>query len=260
MIPILALLSYNQLNSVFDAEPDLSASRTDLPKLDLSMEKLEPEKNMEYLNFTDPAGKLKLTYSSSWTKTDENTLEEAKKLYDSEAEQLLLFLYKINLSNLQPSYLAIERTAETGWGDIIDTMRQEAEAKSQIMEIVKSDLGKNRISLEITYAPKDGQKNSGTSTHQREEIIISEEESFIVLVLTTEQNWPSIKQEAEDIIGSIEFLETPPEQETRQLRPDINIIEDAGNTDADNADTKETDTQNGNTGSAATPAPLPIEE
>jgi hypothetical protein len=151
--------------------------------------------------------------------------------------------------------LAVERTAKTDWDDIIDTIRQEAEAKDQIMEIVKSDFGKNRIGLEITYAPKDGQKKSGTPTHQREEIIIGEEESFIVLILTTEQNWPLIKQEAEDIIGSIEFLGTLPEQEIRQPRTDNNIIENAGN-----ADTKETDVQNGDTGSATVPAPLPKEE
>ena len=194
---------------------------------------------MEYLNFTDPAGKLKLTYSSSWTKTDENTLEEAKKLYNSETEQLLLFLYKIDLSNLQPSYLAVERTTESNWDNMMVTMQQEAEVKDQIMEIIKSDSEKNRVSLEIKYTPKTGK--TGTPTHQREEIFLGKNESYIVLALTTEENWPSIKQEAEDIIKSIEFLGEPAILKESQANDNDGNTIDTGN--ANDSDVNNTNVQ-----------------
>lgn len=256
MIPILALLSYSQLNSAFDAKPDLSASQSDLPKLDLSMEELGAGKNAEYLDFTDPAGKLKITYGSSWTKTEENILKEAEKISDSKTEKLLLFLYKINLSNLQPSYLAAERTTESNWDNMMDTMRQEAEAKGQTMEIIKSDLENNRVSLEIKYAPKTGK--TGTPTHQREEIFLGENESYIVLVLTTEENWPSIKQEAENIIKSIEFLGEPAKPKEPLTGGDDSNAIDTSNTN--NSDVGNANAQIKNTEPDTVPAPKPEDQ
>jgi hypothetical protein len=210
MIPILALLSYQQFKSAFSAETDLGASRTDLPKLDKAVENLRIGENTSYLDFSDPYGKLKITYGSSWIKTDENTIEETKKLAQSDKEELLLFLYKVDLASLQPSYLAVERIKMGNWDSIMGSMQQDAEANNQTMEIVKSSLTDSRISLEIKYAPKTAQKTkSGGPTHQREEILLNGDESYVVTIITTERNWPLVQPEAEEIIRSIEFLGTP---------------------------------------------------
>ncbi len=212
MIPILAVLSYQQFKSAFNfnLEANLGASLINLPKIDKVGENLRVGQNTKYLDFTDPYGKLKIRYGTSWIKADDNVIAEVKNLSQSDKRELLFFLYKIDLANFFPSYLVVERIKMGKWEDIMGSLQQDAEDSNQIMEIVKSSLAENRVSLEIKYTQKAPQTSkTSLPAHQREEILLDGDESYMVSVMTTEQNWPLIQPEIEEIIKSVEFLGAP---------------------------------------------------
>ena len=209
-IPILAVLAYFQFRAAFSAMPNDAASQIDLPKIENSANNLRIGENTSYLDFTDPDGKLKIRYGSSWIKADENAVENSKSVIDPEKEELLLLLYKVDLAKLQPSYLVIERLNTNSWDEILGTMQKDAEANGQTMEIVKSDLAGGRISLEIKYEPKDKTGAKAVQfMRQREEIFIDGDKSYVLSVVTGEQNWPLIQQETEDIFNSAGFAGKP---------------------------------------------------
>ncbi|HRZ51203.1 MAG TPA: hypothetical protein P5080_04450 [Candidatus Paceibacterota bacterium] len=232
MIPILAILAYGQFKTAFSSEFDAGAPEPILTKFDpgQSLEGLKKEKNPERLEFRDPAGKLKISYDSSWTKAEDDIIKKADNLAQLENEDLLLLLYKVDFNSFQPSYLAVERVKNGNWNDIVATMEQEAKAKNQAMEVLRSDISKNRVSLEIKFVSAADAKNKIT-TRQWAEILVDGDESYIVLLMTTEQNWPAFEKEAGEIAGSIEFLGQPLTPAVEE-QPNIDNDPAAGNGDS----------------------------
>lgn len=206
MIPILAVLSYTQFRSAFTEQPGSNQPTIDFPKLDNALEGIPFEESADRVTWNDQGRKIRLAYGSSWIKADSDTIDQAETLLEPGEEDLLLFLFKVNLSNVQPAYLVIEKLKAAGWEEIMGTAQKEAAANGQAMEITRSTIKENRVSLEIKYNPLDPKaEKKNISFRQMEEILLDEDASYVVSIITTEQNWPSLQPEAAEILGSIEF-------------------------------------------------------
>lgn len=232
MIPILAILAYGQFKTALSSELEAGASEPSLTKFDPGqiLKDTKKENDLKRLEFRDPAGKLKISYDSSWTKAEDDVIKQAENLAQTENEDLLLLLYKVDFNSFQPSYLAVERVKKGDWNDIVATMEQEAKTKNQAMEILRSDTSKDRVSLEMKLAPAADAENK-IITRQRAEIFVDGDESYIILLMTTEQNWPAFEKEAGEITGSIEFLGQPLIPAVEE-QPNIDNDPAAGNGDS----------------------------
>lgn len=211
-IPILGILAYWQLQSFAHGVQSLSIPKIDAPISnpieDLQKEYENSAKNseLEYKDFVDPYGKLKLRYDSSWTAVDSDFLKKASESYDPSVQEVLLFLYRIDLAKFEPAYLVVERLNLNSWDNITQTLQKDAEGKNQTLEIVKSDIQDKQGSLEMKYTVKN---NPALAFYSRAEIMIDGENCYLVAVTASLSNWPAIKSAANEIIGSIEFFSSP---------------------------------------------------
>ena len=195
---------------------------TQIPKIagpDLSMESLQSgSENPKEVKFTDPYGKFALNYDSSWTQMDKTIVDKAKALANSNTEELLLFASKVNLANMMPSYLVIERLNFSNWDSVFAETQKDAETSGRAIETIKTETDGTITRSEFKLVPKEaGKQNSGF--HYLETIIVDGDKSYLVSISTAETGWLALATEADAITGSIKLTQAtvPPEQPAAPL-------------------------------------------
>lgn len=155
--------------------------------------------NKEEKTFVSEDGKLELKYPSEWIEMEGLKMLNPE-LIKKEAK-ILLFLQKISLTELTPTFLIVQELGEIkNLAELIEEMKRGAKENETKMEIVKSEESPNQTDLEIEY-----QKKEGYNLRARQRIIFLPDKTYLIIFATLEENWERFVPEANSIFDSIKI-------------------------------------------------------
>jgi len=183
-----------------------SLSEVKLPKIEMPEMKLEeffsPEKEGER-EWTSPDGRLKLTYSASWTEANEAFLGYLGKTgVVLKGIELLFFAQRLDPQGQSPAFLMAYKTTE---------QKNLEEILEEIEESVEEQNGKIRIealeqSDEVAWLEMFSEYTGQPNSYSKGKVIFDENATYLVIFSVYQTDWPKFEQEAQQILESAQLV------------------------------------------------------
>ena len=180
-----------------------SLSEVNLPKFKM------PEINSElwgqkegYKEWTSPDEKLKINYPGYWLEMEEESFKNYF-LQSTEKAETLFFAYRFNLKNLGAlNFLVIQKlNLGKNLEKIIEQMEKDAEESGGEMKILDLNIGEGQAEFEAKH-----KSNTGNIFYSKEKLLLAEENVYLVGIYSQKNDWSKIKNEASEILGSIQII------------------------------------------------------
>ncbi len=198
-IILLSFIAVRQFNNFEELSNKISPPnfKIEIPKLEFYP---KSEKTDEKQEFISKDGKIKITYPADWKETE--NLDVLNKEIMQEGE-ILFFAQKLDLEKTLSAFLIIQKInleKEKKLEEIIDMLKAEEKEKGIDMEIIGEENKENEAILDLDYKKADK-----ILFYSKEKIIIDRDKLYLIDVAAPEKDWPEIKDEAKEIIDSVQF-------------------------------------------------------
>ena len=203
---LLSFLSYRQIREfrgVLQQAPDLKLEIPPLEPLEFPLVRNQ-EKEKEFIT---PDGRLKIRYSGNWLEGGEEILrafgaQVGPKLAEAE---IIFFAFQIDWKKPFPSYLILQKIGDKGVEEVIEAMKKDIIEREGEIEILSLKKENDRALIEARYKIKMGA--TFFLLRSKGKIILTEEQNYLLTVLSSEEKWPDIEPEAKRILESVERIE-----------------------------------------------------
>lgn len=197
----LSLMSYSQLKRFSQSLGEVQLPEIEMPETRLEEFFLPADEGEQ--EWVSPDGKLKLTYSSNWTKADEaflGYLDQAGIVLRE--TELLLFAHQLNLEKQALAFLMVSKTKEQrNAEEIIKEIKQNIEEQNGKIEIEVLEQNDEIIWLEMVLEYPN-QPNS----YSKGKVIVDKSGTYLIVFSSYQADWPKFEQEAEEILESAQLV------------------------------------------------------
>ena len=176
----------------------------EMPTLDFNLESaLSPERKGDK-EWTSPDGKLKLAYPDNWMIMEQAFLDCGAITGSALGEEeVLLFVYHFKLAGQSFPYLIVSQIkTEKSLEQIMEEIKQNIESSGGEKEIIMLETKDETVDLEIIF-----RYQGYANFYNKGRIIFTEEKTYMIFFNASQQAWPQLKEEAENIFDSIELLQ-----------------------------------------------------
>ena len=183
-----------------------SLSEVKLPKIEMPEMKLEeffsPEKEGER-EWMSPDGRLKLTYSASWTEANEAFLGYLGQTgVVLKGIELLFFAQRLDPQGQSPAFLmAYKTTEQKNLEEILEEIEESVEEQNGKIRIEALEQSDEIAWLEM-FSEYPGQPNS----YSKGKAIFDENATYLVILSVYQTDWPKFEQEAQQILNSAHLI------------------------------------------------------
>jgi len=180
-----------------------SIENIELPKFDIEIAKLGSQDNENIIpeEFLSEDGRLRLVYPSSWKKVEDLSVFNKDILREEINAKIILMAQSFDLSSTVFASLIVQELQLEG-GDTLE----------EVIELIENDLdGK----AEITKSERISDSEYYLETKQeaeravflaKERIILFDGKAYLVDIFALEKDWPSIENDAKDILDSVNII------------------------------------------------------
>lgn len=191
----LSFATYWQFKNFQNSLSEVKFPKFEMPKFEIPFF----PKDEGYKEFISPDGKLKLKYSSGWMEMTKENLESFNQ--EKTKENVLFFVQKLKIEKAALAFLIVQESERgTNIEEIIEEMKKETMEMEGEMEILSLEKENKGGYLEAKY------KRKGSIFHSKEKIILGENKFYVISIIALEKDWPEFKDEADEILNSIELL------------------------------------------------------
>jgi len=195
-ILFLNFAAYWQLRSFQEVLREIEIPKLEMPKIELFP--VETEKITK--EFTSPDGKLKFQYSSDWMEITKKGFEQHYQETVIAEAKVLFLAQKFNLEKMTFAFLIVQEFGnEKSLEEIIKEMKASVKEREGEMKILKLDEEKGIF--EARY-----EKENQPAFHSLKRVLKGENKTYLIIVLTSEKDWPELENESYEILNSIQII------------------------------------------------------
>jgi hypothetical protein len=154
---------------------------------------------LKYHKFISPDGNLEIKYSpKKWKKAEKVFLEHINRELKRENIEILFLAQKdFNFLGIQKLYFEEKPTIE----NVIKKLKEDAKTREAKIEIINLEVKDFQARFEAKHKEK-----RQTVKYSKEKILLSNNKVYLITTLTSKENWPGFKKEAEKILNSARLI------------------------------------------------------